>query len=534
LLLSQFWRWGRNDISLMAVITPKQLLRKWGGLWLILGCAGGTWGADYYVATTGNNSNDGLSVGSPFLTIGRAVSVLQAGDTIHIRGDAGAYQERVGLLGLVGTAESPITLKTYDGDPPAVLDLTGTPVPLNDTKEGILKIENCQHIAIHQLVLKNFRAAGTNAQQRLQIPTGIYINSNGNNLCSDITISKCTVTGIWNTFSIKRDLTGNAHGIIAMGRSTQAIERIRIDSCLLYDLRLGASEALTLNGNVRDFRVTNNIVYDCNNIGIDFIGHESVYTGPVVPEVSEDQARYGVCKWNRVYRIDSATNPAYGGNFTNTYPSEVERNKTRAAAGIYVDGGRNIEIAENEVQDCNIGIDIASEHFGKFASHCQVLNNRVDRSHIGGIFLGGGWTGNGGVEHIQVQGNALFNNDLGRTGSGQVRIGNEVRSTTVSGNVMIAGKREDGFSPFYVMKFLTNGSNLVIDHNIYAGVPVVAGVPQGNVSFDWHDNFQITFSGWKQVSGQDAHSSFVALPVPRTIRMPDGHELRLFEPMAGQ
>jgi hypothetical protein len=46
----------------------------------------------YYVATTGSNSNNG-SIGSPFLTIFKGVSVLVAGDTLYIRG--GTYLESI-------------------------------------------------------------------------------------------------------------------------------------------------------------------------------------------------------------------------------------------------------------------------------------------------------------------------------------------------------------------------------------------------------------------------------------------------------
>jgi hypothetical protein len=45
-----------------------------------------------------------------------------------------------------------------------------------------------------------------------------------------------------------------------------------IDNCTLYDCEPAWSEALTLNGNVEQFEVTNNRVCNMNNIGIDFIG----------------------------------------------------------------------------------------------------------------------------------------------------------------------------------------------------------------------------------------------------------------------
>ena len=44
-----------------------------------------------------------------------------------------------------------------------------------------------------------------------------------------------------------------------------------IDRCTLHDCEPAWSEALTLNGNIEQFQVTNNRVYNMNNIGIDFI-----------------------------------------------------------------------------------------------------------------------------------------------------------------------------------------------------------------------------------------------------------------------
>ena len=53
---------------------------------------------------------------------------------------------------------------------------------------------------------------------------------------------------------------------------TNSCRQLIIDNCTLHDCDPAWSEALTLNGNVEQFQVTNNRVYNMNNIGIDFIG----------------------------------------------------------------------------------------------------------------------------------------------------------------------------------------------------------------------------------------------------------------------
>lgn len=78
--------------------------------------------AIYYVSTTGNDSNSGV-IGSPFLTIAHAVSILSAGDTLYIRGatwTGSAYENTINSQhNTVNTGTSwvsPITISGYPGE----------------------------------------------------------------------------------------------------------------------------------------------------------------------------------------------------------------------------------------------------------------------------------------------------------------------------------------------------------------------------------------------------------------------------------
>jgi Right handed beta helix region len=119
---------------------------------------------------------------------------------------------------------------------------------------------------------------------------------------------------------------------------------IVIDDNTIYDCEPADSETLTLNGNVDSFEVDRNVVHDVNNIGIDFIGGEGISTSPAT-----DAARNGTCRDNVVYRARSS----YGGGY---------------AAGIYVDGGRNIVLERNIVHECDEGIEVGAENPGVTAS----------------------------------------------------------------------------------------------------------------------------------------------------------------------
>lgn len=82
-------------------------------LLLTLCVNGHSWAADYFVATDGNDSAEGTLL-APFATIGHAVGVLAAGDTLYIRG--GNYHEAVVINGLHGSSSANITFTGYDNE----------------------------------------------------------------------------------------------------------------------------------------------------------------------------------------------------------------------------------------------------------------------------------------------------------------------------------------------------------------------------------------------------------------------------------
>ncbi len=65
------------------------------------------WGTTYYVRSTGKDTNSGTTVGSPFKTITKAVSLAAAGDTIYV--GKGTYAETVTSV-RAGTLGNPIRI----------------------------------------------------------------------------------------------------------------------------------------------------------------------------------------------------------------------------------------------------------------------------------------------------------------------------------------------------------------------------------------------------------------------------------------
>lgn len=79
---------------------------------------------------------------------------------------------------------------------------------------------------------------------------------------------------------------------------------------------------------------------------------------------------------------------------------------------IYVDGGKNVIIEDNNVQKCNYGIELASERNGWNTEGIIVRRNTISGSDLAGISLGGGSKRNGGVTDSVVEDDLRGNHAL--------------------------------------------------------------------------------------------------------------------------
>jgi len=207
----------------------------------------------------------------------------------------------------------------------------------------------------------------------------------------------------------------------------------------IRNCRLGQSESLVLNGNIDGFIVARNLVHDNDNIGIDFIGFEG--TGPA----ALDQARNGSCVENVVYNISSATNPTYGGD--------------RSADGIYVDGGRDIVIERNQVDNCDIGIEVASEHLGKTTSNITVRNNFISRGYLGNILMGGYAANRGNAQNVVVANNTTYQGT-----NGEIELQNNCDRITIENNILYARTGQS-----YISVSGGNNTSVMVGNNLYFG-----------------------------------------------------------------
>ena len=349
-----------------------------------------------------------VAPGGPFASIQAGVNAANAGDTILVK--AATYNEAVSFPRSGSLMAGYITLL---GETGAVLDGTGR------GQLGIY-IASRNYIRVIGLEIQNFKGAGT--------PIGISVTGSSSNL----EIRNNEVHNIEN-------LNGNAHGIAFYGTSATAISNILVDGNEIRNCLLGQSESLVLNGNVTNFTVSNNLVHDNDNIGIDFIGFEGV--GPV----GSDQARNGICVGNTVYNISSFTNPTYGGG--------------RSADGIYVDGGANIRIERNTVSNCDIGIELASEHAGKNTQDITVRNNFISGSYQANIMAGGYDSNRGNAVNIVIVNNTTYQG----TG-GELALQFNCNNITIKNNIFYAKVSQD-----YLQEWGTNNTGIAVSNNMYFG-----------------------------------------------------------------
>lgn len=352
--------------------------------------------------------------GADYRSIPDALKSAKAGDTVWVK--AGKYKGNISFP-KSGTAGACIRLEGEKG------------AEISGGSSGIT-IANKNYISIRGLTISNISGGGT--------PIGI------------------SVTGASSHIELKNNIvrkvtsSSNAHGIAFYGSSSKPMQNLLVEGNKVHDCKLGQSEALVLNGNIDGFIISKNKVHDNNNIGIDVIGYEGTAKG------GKDYARNGSIVNNEVWNNSSARNSTYHGE--------------RSAGGIYVDGGRGIRIEGNKVRNCDIGIEIASEHQGKVTQGILAKGNTVSGSFQGNILVGGyefddrrggagASNGKGHARNIIIEGNTLSN---GR--EAEIKLQNNINGVTIKGNSFGASK----------VNILASGggnSNILVQGNSYAKRP---------------------------------------------------------------
>ncbi|MFN2509214.1 MAG: right-handed parallel beta-helix repeat-containing protein [Chthoniobacterales bacterium] len=418
--------------------------------------------ASFYVVPNGSNSNPGTAA-APWKTIQHAADRLQPGDTVFVR--AGIYPGPVTVNVSGSAAGGPVTFSNFAGETP-IIDGKGFAPPAANT--ALFLIENQSHVVIKGFKLRNYSSV-----RRDRVPAGIFVIGRSHH----VELRDNNISRIKNTHA-----RGNAFGIAIYGTSAErAITNLVIDGNEVHHLQTGNSESVAINGNVKNFAVTNNRVHDNNNIGIDFIGFEGT-----CPVAALDQARDGVCRGNVVWNISSRDNPAYGG--------------VLAAGGIYCDGAARILIERNISHHNDLGVELASEHGGKQTSEITLRDNLIHQNRITGLALGGYDAMRGETINCSISNNTFYRNDTRESGSGEILLQFYVKENRFTQNIVCAGRQ----NLLVGNPALSNSGNL-FDYNLY-----FAPAGPGQSQWQWRKKYKRGFANWKMATGQDAHSIFAA------------------------
>jgi len=422
-------------------------------------------GVTSYVSTTGNDSNAG-TLSAPWRTIQHAANSVHPGDTVQVMG--GVYNESVTIPGSGNATLGYITFESAPGQT-AILD--GTGLNLRKGQQfGLFTLRTNSYIVIKGFEIRNFQSSTGGA-----VPVGIDFEGSGSN----VEILNNHIHNIVQTLG-----TCNSANALAMAiYGTQApasINNVTISGNELDHNTTGCSENMSLDGNVQYFVVTNNLVHDNDNIGIDNIGFEGVS-----PNVSFDQARDGWDFQNTIFNITAANNPVYHGKL--------------GANGQYCDGCTRVIIERNLIHDSDIPIEVASEHAGHVSSFVTVRNNVIYHAQFVGMSIGGFSTKVGGTDHCTIVNNTLWADGTARGAAGELQIQYNATNNSVFNNIMYGGPTNVLINDFTS----SVSSPATLDDNLYFAT---VGAPSS--SWDWQGKFITGYSNYQAASGQDTHSPF--------------------------
>jgi endo-1,4-beta-D-glucanase Y len=405
---------------------------------------------DYYVTIDGDDSNTG-TIDSPWRTIQYAADKAVAGSVVHI--GSGVYKERV-QINVSGNEKYGYI--TFLGDPSGETIIDGSDFTVDDMKSfkrdefddyglgdasGLVEIVDKSYIRLKNIEIRKYIC-----QSAQVFPMGLMVlkSTDSNSPMTNIEFINLNINNIKN----KTVSDGGAQGLAFYGGNPDApISDILITGCEISNCILGQSESFTLNGNIDGFRISYNKVHNNDNIGIDCIGWEGTageYISSNDPAKAgghnpNDRTRNGRIDHNLVYSCSTdapVKNPTYPAN-------------DFSAGGIYIDGGKDIIIDCNELYQCDVGIEIASEHGGtddsgadRDTSGIICRNNVVMYCGQYGIGIGGYDKKRGYATECKILNNTIFKCSSLGWGGGQIFI-NKSYNNLISSNILYARDKED-------------------------------------------------------------------------------------------
>ncbi|RYY58595.1 MAG: T9SS type A sorting domain-containing protein [Chitinophagaceae bacterium] len=357
----------------------------------------------YYVATSGNDTTGSGSFGKPWRTIKKAIELaginytyptarlVNSDVTVNLRGGTHKPTGAGLFIGSNrGTNGKWFTIRNYPGEN-AIVDGSN----LNVKFASLLAISDARYIRIEGLKLT--KVTSDSVLQYASPSPGVKDTRFGiivSGKSSNIIIRKNSIYDMAWTRTTSRQKTpsasDNLNPLVILGTTDTAIRNVIIDSNEVYNNITGYAEAVTVNGNVDSFAITNNLVHDNANIGIVAAGHYHwVEDDPGFSVTAPfNYSRNGFIRSNDVFR--------------NISPVAV-------SAGIYLDGSSNVLVEDNESYKNGTGISIGNEQSNSVSGNHLVQSNEVHDNLSAGLFYGS-TNSTSWVENCTVKDNTIRNN----------------------------------------------------------------------------------------------------------------------------
>lgn len=356
--------------------------------------------SNYYVALTGNDTTGSGSVAKPWRTIKGAVDfaginytvvpskLIDAPVTIHLR--AGTHKPAVNGIFINsnrGVNGQWFTIRNYPGET-AIVD--GTDITAKFS--ALFSIAGAKFVRIEGLKLTKMTNDSTLTDGAGIKDTRFGIIVSGK--AANIIIKKNEIYDMaWTRNATKQKTpapTDNLNPLVILGTTDTAIRNVIIDSNMVYNNVPGYSEAVTINGNVDSFAVTNNEVHDNANIGIVAAGHyQWIVDDPnFTVTAPNNYSRNGYIKSNTTYK--------------NISPIAI-------SAGIYLDGSSNVTVEDNESYKNGVGLSVGNEQSNS-TSGGHLIQSNVFRDNLGAGMYYGSTNSTSMVQNCVAKWNTLQDN----------------------------------------------------------------------------------------------------------------------------
>jgi len=410
----------------------------------------------YFVdGATGNDANSGTSLAKAWKTIEKACDSAKPNSIVYIK--AGTYHENL-VVHVSGTLGNPIEFRSYANDS-VFIDGNGT------GGTTMLYMREKSYLTFRNLVVQNLTV--NNAQ-------GIVVDSSSFVKTIAISFISMTVRHINWTASASTipSSTDNAQGLIVYGGDS-GLTNLVIDSCHVYSNILGFSEAVSIDGNINGFSVTNCIVRNNTNIGILAAGNYGTSRIPAT-----DHARNGVIKFNTCYK--DVSNYATSG-------------------GIYVDGGWNVTIERNISYQNGYGIEVGCEQSGSTDS-IMVRDNLFYNNQAAGFAIGGyDSTTTGQVLNSTIRNNTFFQDDYSNSGTGEMYM-TKASNCVIKNNIFYTNSQ----NTLITVDPINPQTNDKLSYDRWY-TPVNDST---NVTVQWRTTSYTDFNSYRIGTGQEAGSQY--------------------------